>query len=137
MVRYRHLVTASLCVVLAGSGAGAQEQVEPEVGGACDSLCITPSRTVSFETSQGSQMNLDVSPDGETILFDLLGDLYTVRRNGGPATQLTSGPALDLQPVFSPDGSRHLVCERPERKRKPLDDRSGRFETDPGHHRTW
>jgi Tol biopolymer transport system component/imidazolonepropionase-like amidohydrolase len=108
MVRYRHLVTASLCVVLAVAGAEAQEQVEPEAGGACDSLCITPSRTVSFETSQGSQMNVDVSPDGETILFDLLGDLYTVRRNGGPATQLTSGPALDLQPVFSPDGSRIL-----------------------------
>jgi Tol biopolymer transport system component len=74
----------------------------------CDSLCITPTRTISFEATQGTQMNVDVSPDGQTILFDLLGDLYTIGRTGGQATRLTSGPALDLQPVFSPDGTRIL-----------------------------
>ena len=85
--------------------------VPPEVSAqnradnACDSLCIEPTRTVSFEVSQGTQMNVDVSPDGETLLFDLLGDLYTVPRGGGTATRLTSGMALDLQPVYSPDGS--------------------------------
>ena len=108
MVRYRHLVIASLYVMLSVPGAGAQERGGSESGDACDSLCITPNRTISFETNQGTQMNVDVSPDGETILFDLLGDLYTVRRSGGTATQLTSGMALDLQPVFSPDGSRIL-----------------------------
>ena len=53
-------------------------------------------------------MNVDVSPDGETILFDLLGDIYTVPRTGGTATRLTSGMAMDLQPVFSPEGGRVL-----------------------------
>src|SRR6185503_4104615 len=50
----------------------------------------------------------DVSPDGRTILFDLLGDLYTVPRAGGVATRITSGMAMDLQPVFSPDGKQIL-----------------------------
>ncbi len=112
MVRFRHLVIVSLYAILAvpgaGAGAGAQERSGPEARDACDSLCITPTRTISFETNRGTQMNVDVSPDGETILFDLLGDLYIVPRSGGSATRLTSGMALDLQPVFSPDGSRIL-----------------------------
>ena len=108
MVRFRRLVIASLYAIIAVPGAGAQERSEPEAPDECDSLCITPTRTISFETNQGTQMNVDVSPDGETILFDLLGDLYSVPRSGGPATRLTSGMALDLQPVFSPDGSRIL-----------------------------
>jgi len=49
-------------------------------------------------------MNVDVSPDGKTLLFDLLGDLYTVPSTGGNATQLTRGIALHLRPVWSPDG---------------------------------
>ena len=107
MIR-RHLVIAALHLVLAVPGAGAQERGGSGAGAACDSLCITPERTISFETHQGTQMNVDVSPDGETLLFDLLGDLYTVPRSGGAATRLTSGMALDLQPVFSPDGRRIL-----------------------------
>jgi Tol biopolymer transport system component/imidazolonepropionase-like amidohydrolase len=51
-------------------------------------------------------MSLDVSPDGQTIVFDLLGDLYTVPITGGTPTQLTSGMALDAQPRYSPDGTR-------------------------------
>ena len=108
MFRSRHLVIASLFVILAVHEAAAQERSGAQAKDACDSLCITPTRTISFEASQGTQMNLDVSPNGQTILFDLLGDLYTVPRSGGQATRLTGGPALDLQPVFSPDGSRIL-----------------------------
>jgi len=108
MVRLRHLVIASLYFISAASGIGAQEGEGSDARNECDSLCITPTRTVSFETTQGTQMNVDVSPDGTTILFDLLGDLYAVSRSGGSATQLTSGMALDLQPVYSPDGTRIL-----------------------------
>jgi len=61
---------------------------------------------VAFETSQGTAMNLDVSPDGRTIVFDLLGDIYTLPITGGDATRLTSGAAFDTEPVFSPDGGR-------------------------------
>ena len=65
-----------------------------------------PTNTVSFTTTEGTWMNLDVSPDGQEIVFDLLGDLYVVPATGGKAKRLTSGPAFDVQPRFSPDGTR-------------------------------
>ena len=67
-------------------------------------LPLDPARTVSIDTDEGSWLSLDVSPDGRTIVFDLLGDLYTIPIGGGDATQLTSGMAYDAQPRFSPDG---------------------------------
>lgn len=53
---------------------------------------------------QGTWMNVDVSPDGKTIVFDLLGDIYTMPMKGGKATQLTSDIGWQMQPRFSPDG---------------------------------
>lgn len=67
-------------------------------------LPIKPARTISFTTDEGSYMNVDLSPDGRTVVFDLLGDLYTVPSTGGNTTQLTRGLALHLRPVWSPDG---------------------------------
>jgi Tol biopolymer transport system component len=69
-------------------------------------LPIKATRTISFTTDEGSYMNVDVSPDGKTLLFDLLGDLYSVASTGGQATQLTRGVALHLRPVWSPDGKK-------------------------------
>lgn len=63
-------------------------------------------RRVSFEVSEGTWMNLDVSPDGRMIAFDLLGDIYLVPLEGGEARAITRGPAWDFHPRFSPDGSR-------------------------------
>ncbi|MEX2594847.1 MAG: amidohydrolase family protein [Anditalea sp.] len=57
-----------------------------------------------FNTSEGTWMNLDVSPDGKTIVFDLLGDLYSIPAKGGEATALRSGLPFEVQPRFSPDG---------------------------------
>ncbi|MFA6072028.1 MAG: hypothetical protein WC810_25930, partial [Janthinobacterium sp.] len=51
-------------------------------------------------------MNVDVSPDGKTLLFDLLGDIYSVPATGGKAKQLTRGIALHLRPKWAPDGNR-------------------------------
>ena len=67
-------------------------------------LPLTPARWARFTTSQGTWISLDVSPDGQTIAFDLLGDLYKIPITGGHATRLTSGLAYDMQPRFSPDG---------------------------------
>lgn len=53
-------------------------------------------------------MSLDVSPDGRTIVFDLLGDLYTVPISGGKATRITRNTSFSHQPRYSPDG-RQLV----------------------------
>ena len=54
-------------------------------------------------------MNLDVSPDGKQIVFDLLGDIYVMPidgSGGGAATRIAGGAAFDMQPRFSPDGKR-------------------------------
>ena len=47
-----------------------------------------------------------ISPDGSAIAFTYKGDIYTVPANGGKATQLTTHPAHDTQPVWSPDGTK-------------------------------
>jgi Tol biopolymer transport system component len=67
-------------------------------------LPIKPARTISFETTEGSYMNVDISRDGKTIVFDLLGDIYTLPADGGRAVQLTRGLAYNRCPVWSPDG---------------------------------
>ena len=69
-------------------------------------LPLAPDRYATFTTTKGTWMSLDVSPDGQTIVFDLLGDLYTLPITGGTATRLTSGLPHDMQPRFSPDGKR-------------------------------
>jgi imidazolonepropionase-like amidohydrolase/Tol biopolymer transport system component len=61
-----------------------------------------------LNTDEGTWMNLDVHPDGEQIVFDLLGDLYLVPAAGGEAKLLTEGAAYDIQPRFSPDGGKIL-----------------------------
>jgi len=71
-----------------------------------EGLPMEPARTLSFETDEGTWISLDISPDGETIVFDLLGDIYLLAVKGGKARQLTSGMAFDTQPVFSPDGKK-------------------------------
>lgn len=61
-------------------------------------------KEVEFTVNEGTWMNLDVSPDGKTIAFDLLGDIYTIPLAGGTATPLQTGHAWQCQPRFSPDG---------------------------------
>lgn len=68
------------------------------------SAAFGPTKTVSVDTTEGTWMSLDVSPDGKTIAFDLLGDLYLLPIAGGEAKSLTSGLPWDMQPRFSPDG---------------------------------
>lgn len=47
-----------------------------------------------------------ISPDGTTIAFTYKGDIYTVPVSGGRAMQLTSHPAYDTAPVWSPDSKK-------------------------------
>ncbi len=61
---------------------------------------------VAIDVDEGTWMSLDVAPDGTEIVFDLLGDLYTLPIAGGEATALTRGFAWDMQPRYSPDGRR-------------------------------
>ncbi|MGB9464823.1 MAG: hypothetical protein WBR10_06895, partial [Candidatus Acidiferrum sp.] len=63
-------------------------------------------RDIDFDTSEGTWMSLDTSPDGKWIVFDLLGHIYRMPFTGGKAECLTqdSGVALNTTPRFSPDG---------------------------------
>ncbi|MFH5831881.1 amidohydrolase family protein [Halalkalibaculum sp. DA3122] len=64
-----------------------------------------PYEEVEITTNEGTWMNLDVSPDGDHIVFDLLGDIFIMPVEGGEARILREGPAYEIQPRFSPDGS--------------------------------
>ena len=63
-------------------------------------------RKVPIAVDEGSWMNIDVAPDGRTIAFDLLGDIYTMPIEGGTPTRIAEGLAFEHQPRFSPDGKR-------------------------------
>ncbi len=78
-------------------------------------LPLEVARKVSIKTNEGTWMSLDVSPDGKTIVFDYLGDIFIMPITGGKPTQFTKGMAFDSQPKFSPDGTKILF----------LSDRSG------------
>src|SRR5699024_6642758 len=65
-----------------------------------------PHKEISFNTTEGTWMNLDVSPNGSRIVFDLLGDLYVMPMEGGEAEVLRENLAYEVQPRFSPDGSK-------------------------------
>jgi len=63
-------------------------------------------KDVSFTVNEGTWMCLDVSPDGKTLVFDLLGDIYSMPITGGQATPIQTGHAWTCQPRFSPDGTK-------------------------------
>ncbi|MEC3948144.1 amidohydrolase family protein [Sphingobium sp. HWE2-09] len=67
-------------------------------------LSLQPTRTLAYDAHEGTWMQPDISPDGGTILFDLLGDIYALDAAGGTARPLLSGMAFERNPVFSPDG---------------------------------
>jgi Tol biopolymer transport system component len=65
---------------------------------------LNPGRFYDLNTDTGSWMSLDVSPDGQTIVFDLLGDIYSIPISGGKAKRITKGMAFDSHPKYSPNG---------------------------------
>ncbi len=105
------LAAAFLLLPYAPTDAAAQdppaedtvEKAEDENG---DGLPLDPVRRLQFTATEGSWISVDVSPDGETIVFDLMGDLYLMPIEGGEARRLTEGMGYDTHPRFSPDGQR-------------------------------
>ena len=94
---------AALTLVTATRGA-AQRTPGDSGARALRELPLSVTKPLRFTTDEGTWLSLDVSPDGKTVVFDLLGDLYSLPIEGGKATRLTSGQAFDGQPHFSPDG---------------------------------
>ena len=78
MMRYRTLLAAAVTALLIGT-ASAQEPIR---------FARTP----------------DLSPDGKTVAFSYLGDIWTVEAIGGVARPVSMHEAHDVNPVFSPDG---------------------------------
>ena len=65
-------------------------------------------KEITVKTNEGTWMSLDVSPNGKEIVFDMLGDIFTMPIEGGKAQALRTGLAWEVQPRFSPDGSQIL-----------------------------
>lgn len=90
--------------------AFAQEEKKPEEKKADEKKLETPplplavAETIKFTTNEGTWMSLDVSPDGKWIVFDMLGDIYTLPVEGGTAKRIHGGMSFESQPKFSPDG---------------------------------
>ncbi len=63
-------------------------------------------KTVTFDTEEGTWLDVDVSPDGQQIAFSMMGDIYMLPIAGGQAKRILSGKAFEVQPRFSPDGKR-------------------------------
>ena len=77
MNRSRLTVLVTLFLMLFGVAAESREQLE-------------------FTVREGTWLSLDMSPDGRTVVFELLGDVYALPASGGRATALLSGPALPV-----------------------------------------
>jgi imidazolonepropionase-like amidohydrolase/Tol biopolymer transport system component len=67
-----------------------------------------PKHDVPIDVDEGTWMNVDLSPDGKEIAFDLLGDIYVMPVAGGEARALTHDVAWQMQPRYAPDG-KHIA----------------------------
>src|SRR5690606_28264686 len=105
---FRRLLVATLlfAAVPVSAQTPAQNDSAASAAAKAKSLPLITTRTLSFTTDEASWLSLDLTPDGGRLVFEILGDLYTLPVAGGEATRITSGQAYDMQPSFSPDGRR-------------------------------
>jgi Tol biopolymer transport system component len=100
-IKYSFLISL---IFLPATLVQAQESDSTATDKKSNDLPMDSERLLEFSATEGTWMSVDVSPDGQTIAFDLLGDLYTMPITGGKATRITNGMAFDSHPKFSPDG---------------------------------
>ncbi len=89
---------------LADETQAAKEEKKDEKKDEKKGLPLKPERKIEFTTDEATWASLDVSPDGKTIVFELVGDIYTLPIEGGQAKVISGGMPFDSQPRFSPDG---------------------------------
>jgi len=102
----KSLIAASLAFIFAGAPAIAADKKETKEEKASWSVNAPQGEFIdaSINVTSGTWMNIDVSPDGKTIIFDLIGDIYSMPISGGEAKPLMTDIAWQMQPTFSPDG---------------------------------
>src|ERR1700730_3738214 len=99
------IILALLFTGVPGTAGAQSPQEKREVQPAKqEGLTLKTARKIEFSTDEGTWISLDVSTDGQAIVFDLAGHLYTLGINGGNAVPITSGFSFESQPRFSPDG---------------------------------
>lgn len=106
------LAAVVLALLTAPPGAGADVRA-PATAAASDAkrsdagsgLELAATRNIAFDTERVSWLSLDLSPDGGSLVLEVLGDLYLLDSAGGRARPLTTGMAFDSQPAYSPDGA--------------------------------
>ncbi len=96
MRRAIRLMGPAICAVISTTVHAAAEGASP--------LTLPVDRQMAFEVKEATWIAPDLSPDGRTILFDVLGDIYALDAGGGTARPVLRGMAYETQPVFSPDG---------------------------------
>jgi len=105
MARFALAFTAALACSTSAWAQAAPADAKPEKWDVNAPPGMTTHK-VPIAVDEGSWMNVDVAPDGRTIAFDLLGDIYTMAIEGGTPTRIAEGLAYEHQPRFSPDGKR-------------------------------
>jgi imidazolonepropionase-like amidohydrolase len=93
---YRFVLLALTSLVLSATASFAQQAPDAQTGW----------RTIQFETTEVTAPDVAISPDGQWLIFTLLGHLFRLPVEGGEAEQLTFGPYHDMDPAISPDGTR-------------------------------
>ena len=99
----RRVVTGSVIAAFLAAHLCAQTK-DVKIHQEGDKLPLEPARLLEWTEHEATWASLDVSPDGTTIVFELLGDLYTMPISGGEAKCIVCGLPFDSQPVYSPDG---------------------------------
>ncbi|MFM8834149.1 MAG: TolB family protein, partial [Cytophagales bacterium] len=63
-----------------------------------------PTRKINYTVDEGTWVSVDVSPNGQEIVFELVGDIYKMSIDGGKAVPIVTGLAFQSQPRYAPDG---------------------------------
>ena len=95
-------ITVAITLLLAATSGSAQDEQEWDV-----TLARGETREIDFVTDEGTWMSVDIHPDGQWVVFDLLGHVYRLPVDGGDAESLTqtSGVAVNYHPRYSPGGN--------------------------------
>jgi len=100
------LLAGAACICTPLAAAPAKKGAKAEEKWSVEAPKGAVLKQVPIKTDEGTWMDVDVSPDGQTIAFTLLGDIYTLPVSGGTPKRISEGLSWDVQPRFSPDGSR-------------------------------